>query len=165
MKTKLMMLCGFFLVIFSCTTSSAPKVDATLLQNVVQSKIYNIYLSKVSTTDFSFSENVNSSVTLDDKLYYIKVRPEAVQVYAPFPDKNYSAMTSTSSRQDVMFTSANYTYNVTSGKNGSWIVEINPENNERIKTIKLEITKDAQAEAVISHAVKSPVNYLGYLEN
>lgn len=171
------------LTIISCATGtkSVKTIDPTLMENVLNSKTYDIPITAIINNDGTKSPIVtNTSMSNGDVLkttgenkmlegeYYLRVRPNVIAVNLPFSGKSRNAGLSYASTEpyekNISFEDVNYTVNTK--KNGDKVINIQlTKKIDDLKYINIDIDKNGTASIQASKINGQQISYVGYIYN
>jgi hypothetical protein len=156
---------AFALVIFGVNTVSAQgslrddeAKKAAEVKELVNSGRYTFKATK-QISQKGGSRALNQGGDLD-------VAKDTIIMY--LPDVGKSPMTPIKAR-DAGITCTHFAYNMTTAKNGSWIISIKPEEKyvkdiRDIKKINMDISREGYATLTVAFTNKSPIAFYGYIQ-
>jgi hypothetical protein len=92
--------------------------------------------------------------------YDLTVNNDSVVAYLPYFGRAYSAVPGKTS-DGINFTSTNFTYNVTEGKKGGWMIEIKPKDAGDVQQLNLNLSKSGYGTLHINNQNRQAISFTG----
>ena len=92
--------------------------------------------------------------------YDLTVNNDSVTAYLPYFGRAYSA-TPGQINNGIDFTSTNFKYNVTEGKNGGWMIEIKPKDAGDVQQLNLNLSKNGYGTLSVNSQNRQSISFTG----
>jgi hypothetical protein len=92
--------------------------------------------------------------------YDLTVNNDSVVAYLPYFGRAYSA-TPGQANAGINFTSTNFTYNVTEGKKGGWMIEIKPKDAGDVQQLNLNLSKSGFGTLLVNNQNRQSISFTG----
>jgi hypothetical protein len=92
--------------------------------------------------------------------YDLTVNNDSVVAYLPYFGRAYSA-TPGQTNNGINFTSTNFTYNVTEGKKGGWIIEIKPKDAGDVQQLSLNLSRNGYGTLHVNNQNRQSISFTG----
>ena len=92
--------------------------------------------------------------------YDLTVNGDSVVAYLPYFGRAYSA-TPGKAGEGINFTSTNFTYNVTEGKKGGWMIEIRPKDAGDVQQLNLNLSKNGYGTLHVNNQNRQSISFTG----
>jgi hypothetical protein len=92
--------------------------------------------------------------------YDLTVNSDSVIAYLPYFGRAYSA-TPGRTNDGINFTSTNFTYNVTEGKKGGWMIEIKPKDAGDVQQLNLNLSKNGYGTLLVNSQNRQSISFTG----
>lgn len=165
----------YILIIYYCINTNTMKAIITIL----------IISFAVSTGAFAQDKRDNPIATaIENKEYVFKVRSimpatggtrqvnsnydftvndDTLISYLPYFGRAYSAQIG-GGNDPLNFTSNDFTYKVTEGKKGGWMIEIKPKDARDIQVMNLSLSKNGYGTLYVNQQNRQAISYSGRIE-
>ena len=92
--------------------------------------------------------------------YDLTVNNDSVVAYLPYFGRAYSATPGKTS-DGINFTSTDFTYNVTQGKKGGWMIEIKPKDAGDVQLLNLDLSKNGYGTLHVNNQNRQAISFTG----
>lgn len=92
--------------------------------------------------------------------YDLTVSNDSVIAYLPYFGRAFSATPGKTS-DGINFTSTNFTYNVTQGKKGGWMIEIRPKDAGDVRQLNLNLSKNGYGTLLVNSQNRQSISFTG----
>ncbi len=154
-------------LLYSCTTQS--KYAAANIESLLKTKQFTFVAERANPTNLDVVNVMNSipgsssSRMLNlDPGYTIEIKAEELNVTLPYFGRMYSANMDPS-QNSYRFTTKDYTIDNADGKKGSSVYTIVANDNQKIRTIRLEVFTNGKAYASVDSNDRQSISYDGYI--
>ena len=96
-------------------------------------------------------------------LYDVSVKKDSIVCDLPFFGRAYQAPMNPT-EGGIHFTSTNFSYDVTTGKNNSWNVVIKPKDHSEVQQLSFSIFDNSNADLNVTNTSKDPISFNGHVE-
>lgn len=92
--------------------------------------------------------------------YDLTVNSDSVIAYLPYFGRAYSA-TPGRTNDGINFTSTKFTYNITEGKKGGWMIEIKPKDAGDVQQLNLNLSKNGYGTLLVNNQNRQSISFTG----
>jgi hypothetical protein len=92
--------------------------------------------------------------------YDLTVNNDSVVAYLPYFGRAYSAVPG-KTNDGINFTSTKFSYNVTEGKKGGWMIEIKPKDAGDVQQLNLNLSKNGYGTLVVNNQNRQSISFTG----
>ena len=160
MKTRVKLLSGLLLIFatYSFVLGQDKKADKV-------AKIKN----KIENQQFTFIADYviplrGQSRSLNSIDYDFRVKKDSLVAYLPYFGQAYFDIPYNATDGGIKFTSTKFDYRLTTRKNGSWLIQIVPQDVKNTSKIFMDVSRDGYATLSINSYNKDEITFNGYLE-
>jgi hypothetical protein len=104
------------------------------------------------------------SKSLNSGDYDFSVKKDSLVAYLPYYGRAYFDIPYNATDGGIKFTSTKFDYRLTARKNGSWLVQIIPQDVKNTSKIFMDISKNGYATLSINSNNKDEITFNGYLQ-
>ncbi len=92
--------------------------------------------------------------------YSLTINGDSVVAYLPYFGRAYS-VTPGQTNDGINFTSTDFTYNVTEGKKGGWMIEIKPKDARDIQQLNLNLSRNGYGTLHVNSQNRQSISFTG----
>ena len=163
MKTKrlqsvMLSAIGIFFTLFFFQCSSSKKsadLDTGDVKNMIDNKAF-VFVAERVTPLRGRTRHLTSE-------YDVRINRDSLVSYLPYFGRAYQAPMNPS-EGGIQFTSTNFSYDVNTGNNKEWGIEIKPKDRPDIQQLSFSIFENGSATLNVASTYKDPISFSGTVQ-
>ena len=143
------------LIFFSCSTAKDGQHAGNPVAESINARRY-VFKARTMMPASGSSRQLTSD-------YSFTVKNDTLIAYLPYFGKAYSAAIGRGS-DGINFTSTDFTYNVSEGKKGGWLIEMRTKDAGDVQQVNLNVSKNGYGTLHVNNQNRQAISYSGKIE-